>query len=57
MTRLIGFVAVALAGTALGLMLGQTDLGAGAAVAVVIFFILAIFVFSYFRFGPKEEGM
>ncbi len=34
-----------------------SNLGAGAAVAVVIFFVLAIFVFGYFRFGPKEEGM
>ena len=34
-----------------------SNFGAGAAVAVVIFFVLAIFVFSYFRFGPKEEGM
>ncbi|MHA1158617.1 MAG: carbohydrate ABC transporter permease [Alphaproteobacteria bacterium] len=34
-----------------------SNLGTGAAVAVVIFFILAVFVLSYFRFGPKEEGM
>ncbi|MEM8789811.1 MAG: sugar ABC transporter permease [Pseudomonadota bacterium] len=34
-----------------------SDLGAGAAVAVVIFFLLAIFVALYFRFVPKEEGM
>ncbi len=34
-----------------------SNLGAGAAVAVVIFFMLAIFVGFYFRFAPKEEGM
>ncbi|MEO1541670.1 MAG: sugar ABC transporter permease [Pseudomonadota bacterium] len=34
-----------------------SNLGAGAAVAVVIFFMLAIFVWVYFRFVPKEEGM
>jgi len=34
-----------------------SNLGAGAAVAVVIFFMLAIFVGLYFRFAPKEEGM
>ncbi len=34
-----------------------SNLGAGAAVAVVIFFMLAIFVAFYFRFVPKEEGM
>ncbi len=34
-----------------------SNLGAGAAVAVVIFFVLATFIFGYFRFGPKEEGM
>jgi len=34
-----------------------SNLGAGAAVAVVIFFVLATFLFFYFRFGPKEEGM
>ncbi len=34
-----------------------SNLGAGAAVAVLIFFMLAIFVVIYFRFAPKEEGM
>lgn len=34
-----------------------SNLGAGAAVAVVIFFVLAIFITLYFRFLPKEEGM
>jgi multiple sugar transport system permease protein len=34
-----------------------SNLGLGAAVAVVIFFVLAIFVTLYFRFSPKEEGM
>lgn len=34
-----------------------SNLGAGAAVAVVIFFILSGFVALYFRFIPKEEGM
>ncbi len=34
-----------------------SNLGAGAAVAVVIFFILTAFVAFYFRFVPKEEGM
>ena len=34
-----------------------SNLGAGAAVAVVIFFMLAAFVAFYFRFAPKEEGM
>ena len=34
-----------------------SNLGAGAAVAVVIFFVLTAFVAFYFRFVPKEEGM
>ena len=34
-----------------------SNLGAGAAVAVLIFFMLAVFVVFYFRFAPKEEGM
>jgi len=34
-----------------------SNLGAGAAVAVVIFFMLTIFVAFYFKFVPKEEGM
>ncbi len=34
-----------------------SNLGAGAAVAVVIFFMLALFVTIYFKFVPKEEGM
>ncbi len=34
-----------------------SNLGAGAAVAVCIFFILAGFVTLYFKYGPKEEGM
>ncbi|MDJ0827949.1 MAG: sugar ABC transporter permease [Rhodobacter sp.] len=34
-----------------------SNLGAGAAVAVVIFFMLAIFLAFYFKFVPKEEGM
>jgi len=34
-----------------------SNLGAGAAVSVVIFFMLAIFVTFYFKFVPKEEGM
>jgi len=34
-----------------------SNLGAGAAVAVVIFFMLAIFVAFYFWLAPKEEGM
>jgi len=31
------------------------NLGAGAAVSVVIFFLLAFFMFIYFRFGPEGE--
>ncbi|MDJ0631308.1 MAG: sugar ABC transporter permease [Rhodobacter sp.] len=34
-----------------------SNLGAGAAVAVVIFFMLAVFLAFYFKFVPKEEGM
>ena len=34
-----------------------SNLGAGAAVAVVIFFMLAVFLVFYFKFIPKEEGM
>ncbi|MEO1746466.1 MAG: sugar ABC transporter permease [Pseudomonadota bacterium] len=34
-----------------------SNLGAGAAVAVVIFFMLALFMVIYFTLIPKEEGM
>lgn len=34
-----------------------SNLGAGAAVAVVVFGVLAVFVACYFLFAPKEEGM
>jgi len=34
-----------------------SNLGAGAAVAVVIFFVLVVFITFYFKFIPKEEGM
>ena len=33
------------------------NLGAGAAVAVVIFFVLALFVFLYFKTAPKDENI
>ncbi len=33
----------------------KSDLGAGAAVAVVLFFILAIFMIIYFRYAPEGE--
>ncbi len=34
-----------------------SNLGAGAAVAVVVFFVLVTFSMLYFRFTPKEEGL
>lgn len=34
---------------------GRQDLGTGAAVSVVLFFILAIFLVLYFRFAPEGE--
>ncbi len=34
-----------------------SNLGAGAAVAVVVFFVLLAFALVYFRFSPKEEGI
>ncbi len=34
-----------------------SNLGAGAAVAVVVFFVLLVFALVYFRFTPKEEGL
>lgn len=33
-----------------------SNLGAGAAVAVVVFFVLLIFALAFFRFSPKEGG-
>jgi multiple sugar transport system permease protein len=33
------------------------DLGAGAAVSVVIFFALVVFAALHFRFAPKEQGL
>jgi len=34
---------------------GRQDLGTGAAVAVILFFILAIFLVLYFRYAPEGE--
>jgi len=34
-----------------------SNLGLGAAVAAIVFLVLAVFVTFYFKFGPKEEGM
>ncbi len=34
---------------------GRQDLGAGAAVAVVLFFILALFLVFYFRYAPEGD--
>ncbi|MBO6673538.1 MAG: sugar ABC transporter permease [Rhizobiales bacterium] len=33
-----------------------SNLGAGAAVAVVVFFVLLVFALAFFRFSPKEGG-
>lgn len=33
-----------------------SNLGAGAAVAVVVFFVLFVFALAFFRFSPKEGG-
>ncbi len=36
--------------------IGLSNIGAGAAVAVVVFFVLLTFALIFFKFSPKEEG-